>query len=56
VVTSESARYLTLHHGPAFADFVTDAGAVIGATPDPAALSEIAARHGIDIVGPPPVP
>ncbi|MFB4284127.1 MULTISPECIES: cupin domain-containing protein [unclassified Nonomuraea] len=53
VVTSDSARYLTLHHGPGFADFVIDAG---GATPDPAALSEIAARHGIDIVGPPPLP
>jgi quercetin dioxygenase-like cupin family protein len=56
VVTSDSARYLTLHHGPAFADFVIDAAEAVGAPPDPALLSEIAARHGIDIVGPPPVP
>jgi quercetin dioxygenase-like cupin family protein len=52
VVTSDSARYLTLHHGPAFADFLVEAGA----GPDQAALGEIAARHGIDIVGPPPLP
>ncbi len=56
VVTSDSARYFTLHHGPAFADFVIDAGEAVGSPPDPALLSEIAARHGIDIVGPPPVP
>ena len=56
VVTSDSARYLTLHHGPAFVDFVIDVGEAVGAPPDPALLSEIAARHGIDIVGPPPVP
>lgn len=56
VVTSDSARYLTLHHGPGFADFLVDARDTDGATPDPALMSEIAARHGIDIVGPPPVP
>jgi quercetin dioxygenase-like cupin family protein len=56
VVTSDSARYLTLHHGPAFADFVADVGERGDAAPDPALLSEIAARHGIDIVGPPPAP
>jgi quercetin dioxygenase-like cupin family protein len=56
VVTSDSARYLTLHHGPDFAEFVIDVGDAVGPTPDPALLSEIAARHGIDIVGPPPVP
>jgi quercetin dioxygenase-like cupin family protein len=56
VVTSDSARYLTLHHGPAFVDFVIDAAEAVGAPPDPALLSEIAARHGIDIVGPPPLP
>lgn len=56
VVTSDSARYLTLHHGPGFADFLTDAGDAVDAKPDPALLSEVAARHGIDIVGPPPVP
>ena len=56
VVTSDSARYLTLHHGPGFADFVLDASDAVDATPDPALLNEIAGRHGIDIVGPPPVP
>ncbi|MFI0353345.1 cupin domain-containing protein [Actinomadura sp. 9N407] len=56
VVTSDSARYLTLHHGPGFADFVIEAGDAAGPAPDPALLSEIAARHEIDIVGPPPAP
>jgi hypothetical protein len=53
---SDSARYLTLHHGPGFADFMIDASAAVGATPDPALLSDVAARHGIDIVGPPLMP
>jgi quercetin dioxygenase-like cupin family protein len=56
VVTSDSARYLTLHQGPGFADFLVDAGGAVGAPPDPGLLSELAARHGIDIIGPPPVP
>jgi quercetin dioxygenase-like cupin family protein len=56
VVISDSARYLTLHHGPGFADFMIDASAAVGATPDPALLSDVAARHGIDIVGPPLMP
>ena len=54
VVTSDTARYLTLHHGPAFAEFISGAGPRVGAEPDPALLSEIAAQHGIEIVGPPP--
>lgn len=56
VVTSESARYLTLHHGPAFADFIAEAGPRVGDEPDQALLREIAADHGIDIIGPPPSP
>jgi quercetin dioxygenase-like cupin family protein len=54
VVTSDSARYLTLHHGPGFAEFITDASTAVDAKPDPDQLSEIAARYGIDIIGPPP--
>ncbi len=55
VVTSEAARYMTLHHGPAFERFV--AATVEGdGIPGPARLAEIAAAHGIDIVGPPPAP
>lgn len=54
VVTSEAARYLTVQHGPAFERFVrAAAGPDI---PDPGRLTDIAAEHGIDIVGPPPVP
>jgi quercetin dioxygenase-like cupin family protein len=53
VITSDTARYLTLHHGPGFEDFVA---AVAGEdTPDPDRLTAIAADHGIDIVGPLPV-
>ncbi|GAA5118794.1 cupin domain-containing protein [Pseudonocardia adelaidensis] len=55
VVTSEAARYLTLHHGPAFERFAAAAGEG-GATPDVSRLTEIAAAHGIDIIGPPPAP
>jgi quercetin dioxygenase-like cupin family protein len=54
VVTSESARYLTVHHGPAFERFIAaavDEGVDI---PEPGRLSEVAAAHGIDIVGPAP--
>jgi quercetin dioxygenase-like cupin family protein len=53
VVTSATARYLTVHHGPAFERFIAAASAD-GGVPDPSRLSEIAAAHGIDILGPPP--
>jgi hypothetical protein len=43
-----------VHHGPAFEQFVTAAAG--DDVPDPARLAEIAAAHGIDIVGPPLVP
>lgn len=55
VVTSETTRYLTVHHGPAFEQFLADAAGDGTEIPDPARLSEIAAGHGIDIIGPPPV-
>jgi quercetin dioxygenase-like cupin family protein len=54
VVTTATARYLTLHHGPMFEQFVASAGD--DGVSDPSRLSEIAATHGIDIVGPPPAP
>jgi hypothetical protein len=44
-----------VHHGPAFEQFAT-AAAGEGDIPDPARLAEIAAAHGIDIVGPPLIP
>lgn len=53
VIVSATARYLTLHHGPAFEQFIAAAG---DGGDDPARLTAIAAEHGIDIVGPPPVP
>jgi quercetin dioxygenase-like cupin family protein len=53
VVTSEAARYLTVHHGPAFEEFAAAAGEG-GDIPDPSRLTGIAAAHGIDIVGPTP--
>lgn len=56
VVTSEAARYLTVHHGPAFEQFVAAAAGEGVAIPDLSRITEIAAAHGIDIVGPPPVP
>jgi quercetin dioxygenase-like cupin family protein len=54
VVTSDTARYLTLHHGPSFEDFVVAASGVGEDLPDPDRLTAIAADHGIDIVGPLP--
>jgi quercetin dioxygenase-like cupin family protein len=56
VVTSETARYLTVHHGPAFERFAAAAAGEGADIPDPSRLTEIAAAHGIDIVGPPLVP
>ena len=56
VVISETARYLTVQHGPAFEQFVAAAAGEGEDIPDPSQLAEIAAAHGIDIVGPPLVP
>jgi quercetin dioxygenase-like cupin family protein len=56
VVTSETARYLTVHHGPAFEQFAAAAAGEGDDIPDPSRLTEIAAAHDIDIVGPPLVP
>lgn len=52
VIISDSARYLTLHHGPGFENFLLDASQ--SAEDGSAELPEVAARHGIEIVGPPP--
>jgi quercetin dioxygenase-like cupin family protein len=56
VVTSEAARYLTMHHGPAFEQFVAAAAGEGDDISDPSRLTEIAAEHDIDIVGPPLIP
>jgi quercetin dioxygenase-like cupin family protein len=55
VIVSPTARYLTLHHGPTFEQFVA-AAADEGDGIPPGRLTAIAAEHGIDIVGPPPLP
>ncbi|MDQ4119627.1 MAG: cupin domain-containing protein [Actinomycetota bacterium] len=56
VVTSPTAHYLTVHHGPAFEQFAAAAAGEGDQIPDPSRLIEIAAAHEIDIIGPPPVP
>jgi quercetin dioxygenase-like cupin family protein len=55
VVTSGTARYLTVHHGPAFEQFISAAADEGGTIPDTVRLAAIAAAHSIDILGPPPV-
>ncbi|MFD2078149.1 cupin domain-containing protein [Actinopolymorpha cephalotaxi] len=61
VVTSPQARFLTLHTPAGFDRFVAEVGAspqdsATKPPPDPAELTRIAARHGIQIVGPPLLP
>ena len=66
VVTSAEARFLTLHTPAGFDEFTVAAGTAAGSSastppavlvdPDPAALSELAAAYGIDIIGPAPRP
>jgi quercetin dioxygenase-like cupin family protein len=55
VVVSATASYLTLHTPAGFEDFVrdvSDAAEAAGAPPAGDALAALAARHGIDIIGP----
>jgi quercetin dioxygenase-like cupin family protein len=62
VVTSQQARYLTIHTPAGFDQFAIAAGTSIGTSappvdelpPDPAALAAMAAGYGIEILGPPP--
>ena len=65
VVTSASARFLTLHTPAGFDEFTIAAGSPAHSPfetppdelpPDPAALAAIAASYGIEILGPPPSP
>ena len=49
-VGPDGARLLTMTFPSGFADFVAEAGD----PPDPAQLTEVAARYGIEITGPPP--
>jgi hypothetical protein len=54
VVVSATARYLILHTPAGFDDFIHEAAAAAraGEELDRSALTEIAGRHGIEILGP----
>jgi hypothetical protein len=65
VVTSATARFLTLHSPAGFEQFAAEAGRPAqtltlppppAGPPDFAALAQAAARHGITILAPPPQP
>lgn len=65
VVTSATARFLTLHIPAGFEQFAAEAGEPAQALtrppppagpPDVAALAQTAARHGITLLAPPPRP
>jgi quercetin dioxygenase-like cupin family protein len=65
VVTSATARFLSLHTPAGFERFAAEVGEPAPALtlpaeptepPDPAALAQAAARHGITILAPPPQP
>jgi quercetin dioxygenase-like cupin family protein len=65
VVTSAEARFLTLHNPVGFEQFAAEVGhpaEALTLPPEPAvpadlaAVTEIAARHGITILAPPPTP
>jgi quercetin dioxygenase-like cupin family protein len=65
VVTSATARFLTLHNPGGFEDFASEVGVPAetltlppepAVPPDLAELTEIAARYGITILAPPPDP
>jgi quercetin dioxygenase-like cupin family protein len=65
VVTSATARFLTLHTPSGFEQFAAEVGQPAQALtlppepagpPDLAALAQAAARHGITILAPPPQP
>ena len=61
IVTSAEARYLTLHTPTGFDSFTREAGELDDGSgrpsqvpPSPEELRRIAAKHGIEIIGPPP--
>jgi len=65
VVTSATARFLTLHTPAGFEQFAAEVGEpaealtlppASAAPPDLAAVAQTAARHGITILAPPPQP
>ena len=65
VVTSATARFLSLHTPAGFEQFAAEVGQPAqaltlppepGGPPDLAALAQAAARHGITILAPPPQP
>jgi mannose-6-phosphate isomerase-like protein (cupin superfamily) len=51
----EPLRILQLNWPSGFEQFVADTAALPAGPPDPQLLSELAARQGIRVVGPPPV-
>jgi quercetin dioxygenase-like cupin family protein len=53
-VGDEPLRVLQLHWPSGFEKFVADASAMPPGPPDPELLTELAARQGIRVVGPPP--
>jgi quercetin dioxygenase-like cupin family protein len=53
-IGDEPLRVLQLHWPSGFEDFVAAVAAMPAGPPDPALLTELAARQGIQIVGPPP--
>jgi len=53
-IGDEPLRLLQLHWPSGFEQFVVDASALPAGPPDLELLTELAARHGIKIVGPPP--
>jgi quercetin dioxygenase-like cupin family protein len=63
VVTSPTARFLTIHTPAGFDAFTLEAGAPVTTDgppntppPDPGALARMAAAYNIEILGPPPLP
>ncbi len=66
VVTSAKARFLTFHGPAGFDGFIVAAGSATSPPhdwttanhlpPDPAALAQLAATYGIEILGPSPLP
>ena len=64
VVTSPQARFLTFHTPAGFDAFTVAAGTpavsdhppIDELPPDPAELARLAAKYGIEIIGPPPAP
>ena len=53
-IGDEPLRILQLHWPSGFEQFVADTAAMPAGPPDPELLTELAARQGIRVIGPPP--